>query len=110
VTGCGDNLGTFSAVMPIGIWRAKYSVSVYYTGTGDKKTTLSTANNSESDIDMTAYSGGAAASSQHTKEKVITAAAKTTYYFNTTKSGGSGDVHNFGARATSVIEFISVYL
>jgi hypothetical protein len=104
------NLGTFSAVMPIGIWRAKYSVSVYYTGTGDKKTTLSTANNSESDIDMTAYSGGAGASAQHSKEKVITAAAKTTYYLNTTKSGGSGDVHNFGARATSVIEFISVYL
>lgn len=84
------NLGSISISIPIGIWRTSFSV---YHLSGDNSatsidifTTLSTANNSESDADFTVGSqmDGASANlrlySTVYREKTLTLAAKTSYY------------------------------
>lgn len=84
------NIQSFSIDIPIGIWDVEYSVALHPYDTGANaqwggKSTLSTANNSESDVDFTTYSLWSDSSNQvgmHQRRKILNLAAKTTYYFN----------------------------
>lgn len=79
------NMGSLSADIHIGLWYVEYFVNIKATGGSSNGlyTTLSTANNSNSDADfeaLIASSGdmyGVA-----TKRKLLTLTSKTTYYLN----------------------------
>jgi hypothetical protein len=82
--------------------------------------TLSTANNSQSDIDFTALNfinASRDSTSQIlrliqnvTRTKFLTAVAKTAYYLNS-KAAGAYDAIDFrGDLATTIIEAVSAYL
>jgi len=100
------NLGSISISVPIGIWRLSYKVLMQSSSTATQVsatvfTTMSTANNSESDADFSAGAtvGGASGSiivqSPVYLSKVLTVAAKTTYYLNTkTSLTTSANIYN----------------
>ena len=80
-------------IIPIGVWDVSYSANIFARDSATTESvgalTLSTANNSESDIDFTAAayaqwegSGTGTASAILYRMKVISLAAKTTYYLN----------------------------
>ncbi len=79
-----------SIVVPIGLWKVSYQVACQTYNDGIDTTTLitlSTANNSESDVDFTAaYEIYGEAGMQFImptyREKVLSLASKTTYYLN----------------------------
>lgn len=87
------NLGSISINIPLGIWDVSYNVCF---GSYDVaatslviKCTLSTANNSESDVDFTSYSFYQGASADigmkvpAYKAKILNLSSKDTYYLNT---------------------------
>lgn len=86
------NLGSITISIPIGVWDVYYKVSargVYNSNTSENiYSTLSTANNSESDVDFTAYTFVAGASGNISGgmttgvRKTLVLAAKTSYYLN----------------------------
>lgn len=115
------NLGTTEQQIsiPIGIWNVSYYVVAYgsraVAGAIDIMTTLSTANNSESDANFTAGAVNTSAVSIFavaTKSKTIALAAKTTYYLNTrTIQASSASIQNFGASyGTTIIRAVCAYL
>lgn len=112
------NLNSDSITIPIGCWRVAYQVFVggdRSSGAAvDSYVTLSTANNSESDIDFTGSSADNTSMGQYLtvrREKHLTLAAKTTYYLNTrTTKTGMGAIYNLGGSSTTVIEAICAYL
>jgi hypothetical protein len=112
------NLGSLSLSMPIGCWRAYYYVIAQINDTTTQnyqlQTTLSTANNSESDGEMTSYSEfyvSTAANIQCIKEKNITVTSKTTYYLNTmTPTASVDNMYNRGDVSDTIIKFICAYL
>ena len=95
------NLGTFSCTVPIGIWSLMYKASPYCKKAGtfyDVFTTLSTGNNTESDVRYSAnFATGVAGTTQVEirgtveQEHIVTVASKTVYYLNTKslQSGGT---------------------
>lgn len=117
------NVGSVQISVPIGCWRLYYSCSPQAADSSasdwNAMSTLSTANNSESDTDMTAqiYAGNTiAVSSTVSREKTIALAAKTSYYLNlkTTSSGLDnlylrGDVAG-GYGSKTVIRAVCAYL
>ncbi len=112
--------------VPIGVWRVRYKAVVRDTfttaaaGNVGLRATLSTANNSESDSQMSnvqTVAVGIVASNgvnQYTPaiEKILTLASKTTYYLNVLASNvTTGDVIGFiGSLSNSLLQAISVYL
>ncbi len=81
------NLGTVSITIPIGLWNVSYAVTsevVRASNAVSSSVTLSTANNSESDVDFSTYTYGYndVAVSVY-KDKPLLLAAKATYYLNT---------------------------
>lgn len=110
------NLGSNSIVIPIGIW------NVDYTGIGlvnassaeiNFYTTLSTANNSESDNTFSGQLGGVNTIlySSFYKTKVLSLAAKTTYYFNMkTTSSAATSIQLANTNAPLVIRTVCAYL
>jgi hypothetical protein len=101
------NLGSLSLNIPIGVWRVFYELAIEFTVTlaaaanRGFRSTLSTANNSESDGAFTAsftfsfpaITGGAGRATVH-REKTLALTSKTTYYL----LGSAGGV----ATATSL--------
>lgn len=111
------NLGTTNCQIsiPIGVWNVHYEVNAYGVKTGANltvKTTLSTANNTESDTNLTsAVAGNAIAMAMVSKSKAISVASKTTYYLNALATDASVDNIDFrGDRGDTVIKAISSYL
>lgn len=115
------NLGSISLAVPIGCWRIGYQASVYCTKNSavftDGWVTLSTANNSQSDTDMTIYfnSGGATGNMQQRvgvyREKIITIATKQTRYLNIgAPNVGNTSVGIQGSLAPTVVFAICAYL
>lgn len=91
VSGTWYNIGSFSLTIPIGIWDVQYQINGganENSATGYMWATLSTANNSESDIDFTTLSYLSTSGTQAvclqelSRRKVLVLAAKTTYYIN----------------------------
>lgn len=98
-SGTWYNLGSLSIVIPIGIWRVYYEAAVdpVYTSStvANQYTTLSNANNTESDTEFTSFgqiqgaSGTMASYFQQRRDKTLVLAAKTTYYLNHKQDAGS---------------------
>jgi hypothetical protein len=86
------NIGSLNIVIPIGVWDVYYNLSVTCNDNSTATSvlsTLSTANNSESDADFTSMSGFQIANATnirnktaHTRRKTLVLASKTTYYLN----------------------------
>lgn len=87
------NVGSLSLAMPIGVWKLRYQALASCTSTAAQTgsncfVTLSTANNTQSDSDLTAIVGAVGASATWNnfvsaiKEKLMTLTSKTTYYVN----------------------------
>lgn len=114
------NVGSISITIPIGLWNVEYSDITYLNygsvpgGAVDQYSTLSTANNSESDNDFT---GGVITTAQQagvtvTRRKILTIAASTPYYLNTktTAGGFTGSINIRGDIGKTIIRAISAYL
>lgn len=119
------NLGSINIIIPIGVWNVDYSNLVYCGDSGtstildvEAQTTLSTANNSESDSDLT--SGWRSYRSnlnenftamQLTKQKFLNLASKTTYYLNERTTKASMDVLSIrGDINKIIIKAVCAYL
>jgi hypothetical protein len=107
------NLGSVSIIIPIGIFKLDYECNFGGDRTNNTtlvfQSTLSTANNTESDKDFTGriQVGGATGTQRVSgfvkREKVITFASKTTKYLNfNTTTGASGLYHQANAGTTVV--------
>lgn len=120
------NLGSTISV-PIGVWDLSYQAAIAKgknaVADQDVLSTLSTANNSESDSDFTAHgyisaAAGAGGFIEITvnRRKFVTLAAKATYYLNlkTTTSGGAGTSVYLGSFAnntsSTILEAVCAYL
>jgi hypothetical protein len=119
------NPGTLSLSFPIGAWFAEYGCDgTINSGSGlqtlEFYTTLSTANNSESDSDFTAHAdwtGGSGSvtslefHSANTRRKTLVLAAKTSYFLNIkTPSASVTSISLNGAQAPSIIRAVCAYL
>ncbi len=112
------NLGTLSITLPIGAWQVRFHVAaetVDAGGTIGIFSTLSTANNSETDTEFTSCIkiGGTPASAGGTQfvTKALTLAAKTVYYLNARSTGGGTSLNFRGATLhPTVVRAVSAYL
>lgn len=118
------NFGSTSIDIPIGVWRTYYVVEPAGVrsdqGTLTTFVTLSTSNNSESDIDFTNTIVGSHASTDtnpafigasQTKEKILNLSSKTTYYLITkTDQTGLTALYNQNYVTKMFIRAISAYL
>lgn len=112
------NLGSVTISIPIGAWRVMYEVNagVYQASGADMSVsvTLSTANNSESDAEMTAISevrAGTWIAIDCRREKNIVLAAKTAYYLNTrTIKASIGTIYNQNDLTPAVVQAVCEYL
>jgi len=114
------NTGTITIDIPIGVWRVNYEVALQGSITGalvTAESTLSTANNSESDSDMTActlgrYSASAGVVAVRTtvgREKIFNLSTKDTYYFNH-RTIEAANVYSANDQVPLVISAICAYL
>lgn len=88
-----NNVGTLSLDIHIGTWDVSYQGNAFATKATacGVITALSTANNSQGDVEMTASIGGAVGATYgfvH-RRKILTLTSKTTYYLNTAPLFGS---------------------
>ena len=97
------NIGSLSLSIPIGSWHVSYQVSCFSYDTvannHPTRTTLSTANNSESDINWTCrFTGSSFAYLQGVcyRRKQLTLTTKTSYYLNATTAAEGLDALYFG--------------
>lgn len=115
------NLSSVNITIPIGAWNVEYSVC--YGGVKAAalnmffQSTLSTANNSESDVDFTTYIcfAGAAGNLQLRttvfRRKILSLAAKTVYYLNTLSQFTTVDtMSNYNNESKLIIRSICAYL
>lgn len=117
VAGTWYNLGSVSISIPIGIWLVRYSVWQAVDKTTatfiDVYTTLSTANNTESDASTTAANAsgpgaaGYALFQMAQRQRFLTLASKTTYFLNTKTSTASTNlISNRGDVLTTKVEAV----
>lgn len=120
-SGTWYNIGSQQLDIPIGIWRVWYKVHIEGSKsaatTADVYTTLSTANNSESDANFTAYqlmagaSGSIRAEAPIFRESVITLTSKTTYYLNMkTGIASMADIDMRNDLEKAIIKAVCAYL
>jgi hypothetical protein len=116
------NLGTTTISVPIGAWKVTYKTFAQVVSNAAQTavtcfTTLSTANNTESDPDFTGGTqvGGASATiisgAPVYIEKHLEVTSKTTYYLNTrTTLASMASIHNRNDLSKLVIDCVCVYL
>lgn len=116
------NIGSVTISIPIGVWDLSYQVYTMAsinsaTDLVHHKTTLSTANNSESDADFTVAQyqqiGSANQISAFTanRRKIVLAAAKTSYYLNASVTIASVASMAFrGDTSKTIVRAICAYL
>lgn len=113
------NLGSFTLAVPIGAWHLSYKVSAAMTKTSTTlgyETTLSTANNSESDDRFTcrATQNATAEFTVPTfAQNYVILASKTSYYLNTCSKAGGGagaTLYNVNSQQPAVIKAVCAYL
>lgn len=120
-TGTWYNIGSLTISIPIGAWRVSYQAALGMEGGASGAeifSTLSTANNSESDTDMTVYAyGGAAAAATFSyyltvmREKHLLLATKTSYYLNEkTSTGSMSSIRLQAASSKTIIRAVCAYL
>jgi len=115
------NLGSISITIPIGHYNVSYEVAfggrIVASTSIDTCATLSTANNSESDVDFTVYnhlsgaSGTLKTSITVSRSKPLNLATKTIYYLNTrTKVSGASHIFNDNDVSKLIIRAVYAYL
>lgn len=110
------NIGSSLLSVPIGAWSVEYFVDASPVTAVPIYTTLSTANNSESDVDfsMRFFAGaGATGGAQATlaRRKNLLLAAKTTYFLNAKTSSGAAPTLGFdGNDSPTIIRAVCAYL
>lgn len=110
------NLGSFTISVPIGAWNLYYSGGIQLNGSGTyvAQTTLSTANNTQSDSELSVSSSmnvSSAIISWHTRGKELSVASKTSYYFNyRTTSSGATVLYAGNADVPAIIRAVCAYL
>jgi hypothetical protein len=109
------NLGGVSISVPIGAWRVSYQVAVHAAKTNscDGFCTLSTANNSQSSAEWTAFTANATNATYFFayREGFLTLAAKASYYLNTmTGTTVVANIYNRNELSTLVIRAVCAYL
>lgn len=111
------NLGTVSINIPRGLWRVKYQVHTMIDNASTAavaSTTLSTANNSESDVDFTTHVRGNAlieVGATMMREKILSLAANTPYYLNSaSETASASNIYNINAESKLFIHAECVYL
>lgn len=116
-SGTWYNLGNLSISIPIGIWEVSYSTLAYAarsSGGLDQYVTLSTANNSESDIEFTSNMYGSSLAeleSLTAKSKIISVTSETDYYLNTkTAQTGVNSIAFIGTQTPTILKAVCVYL
>jgi len=121
-SGTWYNLGSITISVPIGAWNVSYQVaaSVYKAAATSVSiyTTLSTANNTESDRELTHFGYQYFSTTQDTylgvpmtRFKSILLASKTSYYLNAkTDITGIDQLRFWGHISTSVIRVVCAYL
>jgi len=118
VTNTWYNVGGISLTLGIGAWHLRYSVEVYTSsGAGGAKkhsATLSTANNTESDLTMSRSQESSLASTdlgtpvEGYRPKKI--ASPTTYYLNARTQASANNLYLLGDRSLCSINATSGYL
>ena len=115
------NLGSITISLPIGLWDVGYSVCIASDITSgtvvNSRATLSTANNSESDVDLTGRvtfggaTGALVIGVTIVREKILAIAAKTSYYLNTSTSVASmANIYNTNSTSKLIIRAVCAYL
>lgn len=114
------NVGTSLLAIPIGAWRVNYQCVCFAYQTSvttiNLQTTLSTANNSSSDVDFQGYvaqggaSGTLAVYGTMNREKNLLLAAKTTYYLNIRAVVSAATIDFKGDLAPTIIRATCAYL
>lgn len=110
------NLGSFSIDIPIGSWAVDYSVALRIVSGGAGQaisSTLSTANNSESDSSTSTFFVSGFTTDLMTAVKLfnINIATKDTYYLNArTTSTGVTSIHFRGTALATVVRAVCTYL
>lgn len=112
------NLGSNTISIPIGIWRVSYqcclTVNRAANGSISGTSTLSTANNSESDVDFSADMSVINVTQSGTtsyRSKTLVLAAKTSYYLNVrTTQTSQSNLFLVGSSSTTIIEALCAYL
>lgn len=107
-----------SLVVPSGAWRIRYSAALGSTrgsaGAIRSKMTLATSSASETDAEMTSYTGGTSATvwiGNQSVQKDYLLTADTTYYLNyQAVSGSPDDVQLLGASQPTIITALCGYL
>lgn len=122
VNGTWYNPGSTSITLPIGVWRTSYEAQLITVSNAAQTqlsgfSTLSTANNTESDAEFTAeamlYGASGALRLGYTvrREKTLVITSSTPYYLNTrTGVGSQASVGFEGAVVTTKIRAICAYL
>lgn len=120
VNGTWYNLGSLSAVIHIGVWNVTWQVNMNprdVSNTAGMSTTLSSANNSQSDAELTAkmrYNQSNVTSQNNitpaTRQKVLTLTTKTTYYLNSKSDDSVDDIFIMGSAGTTVIKAVSAFI
>lgn len=121
-SGTWYNPGSITLAIPIGVWNVEYEAAVEggrNASTVNIESTLSTANNSESDPDFTSYYGFATStalvdgtfSSTGLRRKTIALLVKTSYFANVRLPFASGtSISLNGAYSPTIIRAICAYL
>lgn len=121
VAGTWYNPNATSISVPIGCWSLEYEANLYFddnSTVGEVLATLSTANNSESDVDFTTYARVVAAGATNMttgtpsfRKKHLLLAAKTSYYINV-KTGQAGvvTIGLDGGTSPTIIRAVCAYL
>lgn len=120
-SGTWYNPGSRSLAVPIGIWKLQYECTMLGQINGaavSVLSTLSTANNSESDTDMTAYVSSQAGTSTdfrayntvHREKTLVLTAAETRYLNIKTVTSSMSQIAFDGALSKTIIRAVTAYL
>lgn len=115
------NIGTTTISIPIGIWNVNYQVTLYEndnSADAECRVTLSNANNSASDADLTCMANFSATGATDTtlinsvfRSKCLVLAAKTSYYLNAmTTVTSATSIRYRGALSPTIIRAVCAYL
>ena len=121
-TGTWYNLNGDSITIPIGIWKVSYQVDIgadrsSAAGVTQVQASLSTANNSASDADLTCEARVTADSASYWigswtlfREKILALTTKTIYYLNSKAPATADTLYNFNAASKLIIRAMCAYL
>lgn len=116
VSGTWYNPGSQSLVVPIGVWRLWYQATIQANTTSAPAvhSTLSDANNTESDVDFTDFTQASATATLDFgafRQKIVALTTKSTRYLNAKVSGTATQlIFTNGTYGPSIIKAECVYL